>query len=80
MTTIYQEQPRAVEGDGMGLVAGVLLVLAVIALVVLSTRFAPQAGNGGGIDVTPDNGGAVQFEGGGSVQGGAATGGEGAAQ
>ncbi len=74
MTTIYQETPRTAEGSGVGLVAGLVLVLAVIALVFLATRAVP--GNGNVIDATPDNGAGVQFEGGGSVQGGGSTGGD----
>jgi hypothetical protein len=74
MTTIYQETPRASEGSGVGLVAGLVLVLAVIALVFLATRVVPGAGNV--IDTTPSNGAGVQVEGSGSVQGGGSTGGD----
>lgn len=50
MATIYQEQPRATsDGTGLGLVAGLVLVLAVIALVFLATRAAP-----GALDVNAD--------------------------
>jgi|GEM_PF-3066746 len=74
MTTLYQEQPRSEEGSAVGLVAGLVLVLAIIALVFLATRAAPGAGNV--IDTTPNNGGGVQVEGGGSIQGGGTTGGD----
>ena len=62
MATIYQEQPRTEEGTGVGLVAGLVLVLAVIALVFLATRAAPNVGNV--LDTTPNSGTGTQVEGG----------------
>jgi hypothetical protein len=74
MTTIYQEQPRTDEGTGVGLVAGLVLVLAVIALVFLATRAAP--GTNTIIDTTPNSSApGVQIEGGGSIEGSGSTGG-----
>lgn len=71
MTTIYQEQPRTDEGTGAGLVAGLVLVLAVIALVFLATRAAPLNRV---IDTTPNTSGAgAQIQGSGTVQGGVTT-------
>lgn len=62
MATIYQEQPRTDDGTGVGLVAGLVLVLAVIALVFLATRAAPEA-----IENVPSNIPGIQTEGDGSV-------------
>lgn len=63
MTTIYQEQPRVANDDGMGLVAGLVLALAVIALVFLVTR-ATQVQM---IDRTPNAG--LQVEGNANLSG-----------
>ncbi len=51
MATLYQDQPQTVsDSTGLGLVAGLVLVLAVIALVFLATRAAP-----GAFDTTTNN-------------------------
>ena len=63
-TNIYQDQPNtSADGTGVGLVAGLVLVLAVIALVFLATRAAPNVGNGGETTIPNQNGGSAQIEG-----------------
>jgi hypothetical protein len=56
MATVYpDEQPRTADGSAAGLVAGLVLVLAVIALIFLATRTAPNPVNNAIDDLSPAN-------------------------
>lgn len=67
MEDFYQEQPQS-EGGGLGLLAGLVLVLAIIVLVYLVTRAIPGGVPTPNIDLTPNrDGGSPQLESGDSV-------------
>lgn len=60
MPSSYDDQRRAEEGAGVGLIAGLVLVLAIIALIFLATR--NELIQNGTIDLTPNNNPGVEIE------------------